>query len=184
VECAVVLHDLAKGRLDELERVVITTQESAIRIISKSGPLHNPADRDHCLQYMVAIGLIFGELTADHYSDSVAHDPRIDRLRKKMQVVEDTQYSYDYHHPDKRSIANAVELFFKGGGSSGKVAVEFPLGHRRRRAEGIPLLIQKCQSNLGERLPPAQVEKVMALCLDRQRLEKMSVEEFMGMFVI
>jgi len=184
VECAIVLHDLAKGRLDELERVLITTQESAIRIISKSGPLYNPADRDHCLQYMVAIGLIFGELTADHYSDSVASDPRIDRLRKKMQVVEDTQYSYDYHHPDKRSIANAVELFFKGGGSSGKVAVEFPLGHRRRRAEGIPLLIRKCEANLGERLPAGEVEKVMALCLDRQRLEKMSVEEFMGMLMI
>ena len=184
VECAIKLHGQVRGRLDEIERVVITTQESAVRIISKSGPLYNPADRDHCIQYMVAIGLIFGELTADHYADAVAADPRIDRLRERMEVVEDPRYSRDYLHPDKRSIANAVEVFFKDGGSTGKVEVEYPLGHRRRRAEGIPHLLQKCRSNLANRLPAGQVEKIMALCLDRQRLEDMSVEEFMGMFVV
>lgn len=184
VECAIKLHGQVRGRLDDIERVVITTQESAVRIISKSGPLYNPADRDHCIQYMVAIGLIFGELTADHYADAVAADPRIDRLRERMEVVEDPRYSKEYLHPDKRSIANAVEIFFKDGGSTGKVEVEFPLGHRRRRTEGLPLLLQKCESNLAGRLPAGQVEKIMALCLDRQRLESMSVAEFMGMFVV
>ena len=183
VECAVKLHGKVRGRLDEIEKVVITTQESAIRIISKSGPLYNPADRDHCLQYMVAIGLIFGELTADHYSDGAAGDPRIDRLRERMEVVEDPRYSNEYLHPDKRSIANAVEIFFADGGSTGKVEVEFPLGHRRRRAEGVPLLWQKCQSNLSVQLSAGQVEQIMALCLDRQRLEATSVEAFMGMLV-
>jgi 2-methylcitrate dehydratase len=184
VECAIKLHGQVGGRLYDIDRVVITTQESAVRIISKSGPLYNPADRDHCIQYMVAVGLIFGELTADHYSDAVAGDPRIDRLRESMEVVEDPRYSSEYLHPDKRSIANAVEVFFTDGGSTGKVAVEFPLGHRRRRAEGIPHLLHKCESNLAGRLPAAQVEQIMALCLDRQRLEAMSVEEFMGMFVV
>ena len=184
VECAIKLHDQVMGRLDDIERVIITTQESAIRIISKSGPLHNPADRDHCLQYMVAIGLIFGELSADHYSDSAAADPRIDRLRASMEVVEDPRYSEEYLNPDKRSIANAVEIFFKDGGGTGKVAVEYPLGHRRRRAEGIPFLLQKCRSNLSARLPAQQVEQIMTLCLDRSRLEATSVEAFMGMFVV
>ena len=143
VECAIQLHPLVAGRLDQVEKVVITTHESAIRIIDKSGPLNNPADRDHCLQYMTAIGLIFGGLTADHYEDSVAKDPRIDALRAKMQVVEEKPYSRDYLDPDKRSIANAVQVFFKGGASTDKVAVEYPIGHRRRRKEGVPLLFTK-----------------------------------------
>ncbi|HBG06377.1 MAG: 2-methylcitrate dehydratase [Geobacteraceae bacterium GWC2_58_44] len=184
VECAIMLHGKVKGRLDDIERVFITTHQSAIRIISKSGPLYNPADRDHCIQYMVAIGLIFGELTADHYSDAVAGDPRIDRLRERMEVVEEPRYSSDYLRPDKRSIANAVEIIFKDGGSSGKTEVEFPLGHRRRRGEGIPLLLRKCESNLAGRLSAAQVEKVMTLCLDRQRLEALAVEEFMAMLIV
>jgi len=183
VECAVKLHGKVRERLDDIERIVITTQESAIRIISKSGPLYNPADRDHCLQYMVAIGLIFGELTADQYSDGAAGNPRIDWLRERMEVVEDPRYSSEYLHPDKRSIANAVEIFFADGGSTGKVEVEFPLGHRRRRAEGVPLLWQKCQSNFSVHLPARQVGQIMVLCLDRQRLEATSVETFMGMFV-
>ena len=184
VECAIQLHGRVGGRLGEVERIVITTQESAIRIISKSGPLYNPADRDHCLQYMVAIGLIFGELTADHYSDTVAADPRIDRLRERMEVVEDPRYSREYREPDKRSIANAVEVFFRDGSSTGKVEVEFPLGHRRRRAEGTSLLLRKCESNLAGRLPFGQVEEIMASFLDRPRLEAMRVEEFMGLFVV
>jgi 2-methylcitrate dehydratase len=183
VECSIKLHDQVTGRLDDIEKVIITTQESAIRIISKSGPLYNPADRDHCLQYMVAIGLIFGELTADHYRDVVAADPRIDCLRERMEVVEDPRYSKEYLHPDKRSIANAVEVVFSDGSSTGKVEVEFPLGHRRRREEGIPFLLQKCRSNLSGRFPAEQLERVMELCLDRQRLESTSVEAFMGMFV-
>src|SRR5262249_16612484 len=121
-------------------RVVLTTQESAIRIISKTGPLHNPADRDHSLQYIVAIGLIFGDLTAEHYEDKIAADPRIDRLRAKMEVVEDPRYTREYLEPDKRSIANAVQVFFDDGASTPKIAIDYPLGHRRRRAEGIPRL--------------------------------------------
>jgi 2-methylcitrate dehydratase len=183
VECALKLHRQVKGRLDDVERIVICTQKSALRIISKSGPLYNPADRDHCIQYMVAVGLIFGELTADHYADAVAADPRIDKLRERMEVVEETRYSYDYLNPEKRSIANAVQVFFKGGGKTEKVEVEYPLGHRRRRAEGVPLLLEKCRGNLAERLPADRVEWIIALCTDRQRLEEMSVEEFMGLFV-
>jgi len=143
VECAIKLHPQVAGKLDQVEKVVITTHESAIRIIDKSGPLNNPADRDHCLQYMTAIGLIFGGLTADHYEDKTAKDPRIDALRAKMQVVEEKQYSRDYLDPDKRSIANAVQVFFKGGATTEKVAVEYPIGHRRRRKEGVPLLFTK-----------------------------------------
>ena len=130
-------------------KVIITTHESAIRIIDKSGPLHNPADRDHCIQYMTAIGLIFGALTADHYEEAVARDPRIDALRDKMVCVEDPQYTKDYLDPDKRSIANAVQVFFKDGSSTEKVAVEYPIGHRRRRAEGMPLLNEEIRSQSG-----------------------------------
>jgi 2-methylcitrate dehydratase len=184
VECALALHGQVRDRLDEIDRVVITTQQSAVRIISKSGPLYNPADRDHCLQYMVAVGLIFGELTADHYSDAVAADPRIDRLRERMEVAEEPRYSKEYLDPDKRSIANAVQVFFRDGGSTAKIEVEYPLGHRRRREEGLPLLVRKCRTNLAGRLAAGRVEKIMALCLDRQRLETTPVDEFMGMFVV
>jgi len=184
VECALALHGEVKGRLDGIERVVIATQEPAIRIITKSGPLHNPADRDHCLQYMVAVGLIFGELTADHYAEGVAADPRIDVLREKMEVVEEPRYSRDYLDPEKRSIANAVQVFFRDGSSTEMVEVEYPLGHRRRRAEGVPLLLEKCRANLAVRLPAGKVEEVMGLCLDRERLEGMAVDEFMGMFQV
>jgi 2-methylcitrate dehydratase len=151
VECAFKLHAQVKGRLDAIDRVELATHESAVRIIDKSGPLHNPADRDHCLQYMTAIGLIFGELTADHYEDTVAKDPRIDALRAKMIVEENRTYSRDYLDPDKRSIANAVQVFFKDGSSTERVAVEYPLGHRRRRAEGVPLLMKKSRDAFGAR---------------------------------
>ncbi|KAF0216070.1 MAG: 2-methylcitrate [Geobacteraceae bacterium] len=184
VECALQLHGRVKGRLDEIERIVIATQESAVRIINKTGPLYNPADRDHCIQYMTAIGLIFGELTADHYEDVVATDPRIDALREKMEVNEDLRYSRDYLDPEKRSIANAVQVFFKDGSSTEKVEVEYPIGHRRRRNEGIPLLVEKCKRNLAARLPTGQVAAIMELCLDRQRLEGTLVDEFMGMLVM
>ncbi len=184
VECAFKLHEGVKDRLAEIDEITITTHESAIRIISKTGPLHNPADRDHCLQYMVAIGLIYGTLTADHYEDEVATDPRIDALRKKMIVVESPQYSKDYLDPDKRSIANALQIRFKDGSATEKFAVEYPLGHRRRRKEGVPLLEEKFAHNLATRFPAKQVQAITELCLDGKRLEAMPVNEFMGMFVI
>jgi 2-methylcitrate dehydratase len=183
VECAVKLHPQVKGRLNEIDKVIITTQESAIRIIDKSGPLHNPADRDHCIQYMTAIGLIFGELTADHYEDSMARDPRIDALRDKMTCVEDPQYSKDYLDPDKRSIANAVQVFFKDGSSTEKVAVEYPIGHRRRRAEGMPLLVEKFEANLAARFAPAQCRAILELCASPERLCATPVDKFTDMFV-
>jgi 2-methylcitrate dehydratase len=183
VEAAFALHPQVRERLEEVERIVLTTQESAVRIISKSGPLYNPADRDHCLQYMVAVGLVFGELTADHYEDEVARDPRIDVLRAKMEVVEDARYSRDYLDPDKRSIANAVQVFFKDGSQTAKVEVEYPLGHWRRRAEGRPLLIEKFRRNLATRFPKRRAEALVELCLDRERLEGMVVHEFVDLWV-
>ncbi len=182
-ECAIKLHPLVKDRLEQIDRIVLTTQESAIRIISKAGPLHNPADRDHSLQYITAIPLIFGALTADHYEDTIARDPRIDALRAKMQVVEDPRYTREYLEADKRSIANAVQVFFKDGTSTPKVEVEYPLGHRRRRGEGIPLLVKKCEENLATRLPSAQVKAILELCRDRARLEATPVDEFMSLWV-
>jgi 2-methylcitrate dehydratase len=184
VECAFKLHEEVRDGLAEIDEITITTHESAIRIISKTGPLHNPADRDHCLQYMVAIGLIYGTLTADHYEDKVTTDPRIDALREKMIVVESPQYSKDYLDPDKRSIANALQIRFKDGSTTEKFAVEYPIGHRRRRKEGVPLLEEKFAHNLATRFPAKQVQAITELCLDGKRLEAMPVNEFMGMFVI
>lgn len=184
VESALQLHPLIRDRLNEIEKIVLTTHESAIRIISKTGPLHNPADRDHCLQYMVAIGLIFGRLTADDYENKIATDPRVDALRNKMEVVEEPQFSKDYHQPDKRSIANAMQIFFKDGTTSEKITVEYPIGHRRRRAEGIPVLLQKFKDNLATRFPQKQIEAILAASLDKKALEKMPVNEFVDLFVI
>ena len=183
VECAVQLHPSVRSRLDEIERIELTTHESAIRIIDKSGPLHNPADRDHCLQYMTAIGLIFGNLTADHYEDKTAADPRIDALRAKMTVTEDKQYSKDYLDPEMRSIANAVQVFFKNGSKSGKIAVEYPIGHRRRRAEGIPVLQQKARAAFVAHYGSDRAAQIMSLFTDRGRLEAMPVHEFMAQMV-
>src|SRR5581483_3257597 len=182
VEAAFQLHDQVKDRLEEIDKVIITTHESAIRIIDKYGPLHNPADRDHCIQYMTAVGLIFGELTADHYEEKVARDPRIDRLRAKMTCVENPQYSKDYLDPEKRSIANAVQVFFKDGAKTEQVAVEYPIGHRRRRAEGMPLLMEKFAANLASRLAPEQCEKILRLCRDPKKLDATSVSEFTDLF--
>jgi 2-methylcitrate dehydratase len=182
VECAFQLHDQVKQRIEQIEKVILTTHESAIRIIDKSGPLHNPADRDHCIQYMTAIGLIFGELTADHYEDAVANDPRIDALRAKMICVEEPRYSKDYLDPDKRSIANAVQVFFKDETSTAKVAVEYPVGHRRRRTEGIPLLIKKFEANLASRFAPEQCERILRLCSNAEKLDATPISEFTDMF--
>jgi 2-methylcitrate dehydratase len=182
VECALQLHHQVKDRIEQIERVVITTHESAIRIIDKSGPLHNPADRDHCIQYMTAIGLIFGNLTADHYEDAVANDPRIDALRAKMACVEEPQYSKDYLDPEKRSIANAVQVFFKDGSKTAQVAVEYPVGHRRRRAEGMPLLMKKFETNLASRLASDQCQNILRLCSDAEKLDATPVNRFTEMF--
>ncbi|HET7534893.1 MAG TPA: bifunctional 2-methylcitrate dehydratase/aconitate hydratase [Candidatus Didemnitutus sp.] len=183
VECAIKLHPLVRDALNEIERVEITTHESAIRIIDKTGSLHNPADRDHCLQYMTAIGLIFGELTADHYEDKIAADTRIDALRAKMVVTEDKQYSKDYLDPKKRSIANAVRVIFKDGTKTSKVAIEYPIGHRRRRKEGIPILQKKAQDAFAAHYGKAKATKLMALFADRAKLEAMPVQDFVSAFV-
>ncbi|MEK7949998.1 bifunctional 2-methylcitrate dehydratase/aconitate hydratase [Luteolibacter soli] len=184
VECAMQLHPLIKHRLDSIERIELTTHESAIRIIDKTGPLHNPADRDHCLQYMTAIGLIFGELTADHYEDKIATDPRIDALREKMTVTEDNAYSRDYLDPDKRSIANAIQVFFNDGTSTAKIEVEYPVGHRRRRSEGIPLLQAKAHSAFATHYGEERAERLMNIFTDRAALETMPVPNFVSAFTI
>ena len=184
-EAAVHLHAQVKNRLNDISRIVIHTHESAIRIISKVGPLANPADRDHCIQYMVAVPLAFGNLVAEHYEDSFhAANPIIDQLREKMEIVEEPRYSREYLEADKRSIANAIQVFFKDGSSTGKIEVEYPIGHRRRRAEGIPVLEQKFLSNLRTRFPEQRCQQIMALCLDKARLEATPVNEFMEMLII
>ncbi|WP_111495970.1 2-methylcitrate dehydratase [Marinobacter bohaiensis] len=184
-EAAVTLHPQVKDRLDDIDRVVITTHESAIRIISKVGKLANAADRDHCLQYMTAVPLIFGSLTADHYEDDFhqAH-PEIDALRDRMEVVEDERYTREYLEADKRSIANAVQVFFRDGSKTEQVAVEYPIGHRRRRKEGMALLEEKFRHNLATRFPVARCRAIESLCLDPPKLEQMAVHEFMDLFVI
>jgi 2-methylcitrate dehydratase len=184
LEAAIHLHPEVAGRIDEIEEVTITTHESAKRIIDKTGPLYNPADRDHCIQYITAVGLIYGELTADHYEDEVASDPRIDRLRDKMKVVEKPEYSQDYLDPDKRSIANAVQVVFTDGSKTEQIEVEYPIGHRRRREEGIPLLLEKFKANLASRLPAKQTEMILQLCEDEAKLKKTRVNDFMKAFVL
>jgi 2-methylcitrate dehydratase len=184
VECAVTLHPEVKNRIDDVKKIVITTHESAIRIIDKKGPLANPADRDHCIQYMTAIGLLKGNLTAADYEDAVAHDPRVDALRNKMVCVEKKQWSRDYLDPNKRSIANAVQVFFKDGGKTENVVVEYPIGHRRRRKDGVPLLEAKFRTNLARRFPAKQQAAILDACGDQKRLEAMPVNEFVDLFVI
>ena len=183
VECAVQLHPHVKNRLDATARVELTTHESAIRIIDKTGPLNNPADRDHCLQYMTAIGLIFGHLTAADYEDKVAADPRIDALRAKMTVVEDKQYSKDYLDPGKRSIANAVQVFFIDGTKTDRIEVHFPIGHRRRRKEGIPVLQQKAAAAFAAHYGKSESERLTSLFTDREKLNAMLVQDFASSFV-
>jgi len=183
VEAAVQLHPQVRDRIDRVKKVVITTHESAIRIIDKKGPLHNPADRDHCIQYMTAIGLIKGNLTAADYEDAVAHDPRVDRLRARMNCVEHKPWSRDYLDPAKRSIANAVQVFFDDGSKSDKAIVEYPIGHRRRRKEGVPLLEAKFRTNLARRLAPGQQQAILDLTRSQERLEATPVNEFVDLFV-
>jgi 2-methylcitrate dehydratase len=183
VEAALQLHSQVAPRLGDIERIVIETQEPAIRIIDKTGPLANPADRDHCLQYMVAIPLIFGELKAQHYEDAIAADRRIDELRSKMQVTENPAYSRDYLDPEKRSIANAVQVFFTDGSASDRVEVEYPVGHRRRRAEAAPLLRSKFESSIERRLSPDQRRNILSLLDDAAKLDATPIDLFMGLFI-
>ena len=179
VECAVKLHPLIQEKLDQVQEIELITHESAIRIISKQGALHNPADRDHCLQYMVAVGLLHGDLKAEHYENETANDPRIDALRSKMRVTENKAFSADYHDPEKRSIANSIRIHFVDGSQSDLITVEYPIGHKRRRAEGIPVLLQKFESNLKTQFNDAKVDHLVRLMDDSARLMAMSVVEFM-----
>jgi 2-methylcitrate dehydratase len=183
VEAAIALHPKIRDRLAQIKRIEIVTHESAIRIIDKKGPLHNPADRDHCIQYMVAVGLLKGSLTAADYEDAVARDPRIDALRAKMVCIENRRWSKDYLDPKKRSIANQLQIFFKDGGATPKVAVEYPLGHRRRRGEGVPALEAKFRTNLARRFPESTQKRILDLFQDPGRLGATPVNEFVDLFI-
>lgn len=190
VECAFQLHDEIGDKIqtvediEQIDKIIITTHDSAIRIIDKTGPLHNPADRDHCIQYMSAVGLLKGSLTAEDYEDKTAQDPRIDALRNKMVCQENPDYSADYHDPNKRSIANAIQLFFKDGTNSNNVIVEYPIGHRRRRKEGIPALVKKFENNLTRRFNQSRQREILDLCLNQAQLEAIQVNTFVDMLVI
>jgi 2-methylcitrate dehydratase len=183
VEAAINLHPEVKNRLDDVKRVDVRCHNSSMVILDKSGPLHNPADRDHCLQYMIAIGMIFGEMTAKHYEDDVAADPRIDALRAKMKLVEYAKYEKDYHDPAKRSNANSVQVTYKDGTKSGLSEVEYPLGHRRRRKDGLPKLMEKFERNVAHVFAPKRRDAIIAACTDAKRLEAMPVNEFMDLLV-
>jgi 2-methylcitrate dehydratase len=186
-EAAMTLHGILKGKgktAENIAKITIRTHEAAIRIIDKKGPLNNPADRDHCIQYMIAVPLLFGRLTAADYEDAVAADPRIDALRAKMQCVEDAQFTKDYHDPDKRSIANALTVELDDGTTLDEVVVEYPIGHQRRRAEGVPLLVEKFRTNLARRFPAKQQQAILDVSLDQTRLEAMPVNEYVDLYVI
>jgi len=187
VEAAVTLHHQIKAQgktVEDIAKITIRTHEACIRIIDKHGPLNNPADRDHCIQYMVAVPLIFGNLTAADYEDKVAADPRIDALRAKIHCVEDAQFTKDYHDPEKRSIANALTVHFNDGTTLDEVVVEYPIGHRRRRADGIPLLEAKFRTNLARRFPAKQQQAIVEVSLDHEKLLDTPVHEYVDLFVI
>jgi 2-methylcitrate dehydratase len=183
VEAAMTLHPQIAAKLDQIDRVVIETQEPGVRIIDKTGPLSNPADRDHCIQYMVAIPLLFGRLEASDYEDQVASDPRVDALRARMQVQENAVFTQDYYDPEKRYIGNAVQVFFKDGSASQRVAVDYPIGHRKRRAEGMPVLVKKFESSVAGHFQPKQTESIKALFADRKPLMAMPVSDFVAKLV-
>jgi 2-methylcitrate dehydratase len=187
VECAMsIFHQMqSMGKTpDDIKKIRIRTHEAAIRIIDKKGPLNNPADRDHCIQYMVAVPLIFGRLTAADYEDDVAKDKRIDALRSKITCVEDKRFTRDYHDPKKRSIANALTVEFKDGSKLKEVVCEYPIGHKRRRAEGMPVLVEKFRTNLARRFPAQQQKTILDVCMDPARLEAMPVSQFVDLFVV
>jgi len=184
VEAAIKLHPLIVGRLDEIKSILIETQESAVRIIDKEGPLHNPADRDHCIQYMVAVGLLKGNLTADDYEDHAAADPLINQLRNKMSVVENPAFSKGYLDPLKRSIGNKILITMEDGTTIGPESIEYPIGHKRRRAAAIPLLMEKFYNNLSTRFEIPQIEQIATLLENTPRLSKTPVNEFISKFLI
>jgi 2-methylcitrate dehydratase len=189
VEAAMTLHgqiaarigDIAK--IDDIEKVTLETQEPGVRIIDKTGPLANPADRDHCIQYMVAIPLLFGRLNAADYEDRIAGDPRVDALRAKMQVKENSTFTQEYYDPSKRYIGNAVQVFFKDGTSSARVQVDYPIGHRKRREEGMPVLVKKFEASVAAHFSPTQTESIKAMFVDREALAAMPVREFVAKLV-
>lgn len=183
VECAFELHNDIKDKLDQIKQINITTHESAIRIISKSGELHNPADRDHCLQYMIAIGLIYGQLEAKHYEGDIASNPLIDEIREKMVVTENKQYSIDYLDSTKRSISNAIEIEFDDGSKTKNVEVHYPIGHKNRREEGIPNLIKKFQNTINNTFNKEQQDNIFDACLDYDKITQLKVDEFVELFV-
>ena len=183
VEAAVKLQKKLDGKFDEIEKIKIITHESAIRIISKEGALNNPADRDHCLQYMTAIGLLKGDLIAEDYEDDIASNPLIDQLRDKMEVEENKTFSEDYLDPDKRSIANSLQIFFKDGTSTDVEEVHYPIGHKNRRSEGIPILINKFKKNLKIQFSDKRVSEVMKLFEDDEKLLSLPVKEFVDLFI-
>ena len=187
VECAMQIHDAlnkAGKKPEDIKKITIRTHEACIRIIDKKGPLNNPADRDHCIQYMVAVPILFGRLTAGDYEDSIAKDPRIDVLRDKIDCVEDKRYTKDYHDPQKRSIANALTVEFKDGTKMKEIVCEYPIGHKRRRKEGMPVLVEKFRTNLARRFPAKQQARILDLCLDAKKLQNTPVNEFVDLFVI
>jgi 2-methylcitrate dehydratase len=183
VEAAMSLHSHVAGRIEAIDRVVIETQEPGVRIIDKTGPLANPADRDHCIQYMVAIPLLFGRLTARDYEDEVAKDPRVDALRAKMQVKENATYTEEYYAPEKRYIGNAVQVFFTDGSATPRMAVDYPIGHRKRRAEGIPLLVKKFEDSVAAHFSAKQSESIKALFADAKAFGAMNVSDFLARLV-
>jgi 2-methylcitrate dehydratase len=183
VEAAMRLHPQVGARLADIEHVLIETQEPGVRIIDKTGPLDNPADRDHCIQYMVAIPLIFGRLSAADYEDQVAADPRIDALRAKMQVRENPVFTQEYYAADKRYIGNAVQVFYRDGSASERVQVDFPIGHRRRRAEGMPVLVKKFETSVEAHFPAKQAERIKALFARSGQLDALPVNELMAAMV-
>ncbi|MHA2293096.1 MAG: bifunctional 2-methylcitrate dehydratase/aconitate hydratase [Candidatus Hodarchaeales archaeon] len=179
VEAAINLHSKVVDKLEEIKQIEIITHEAAVRIIDKRGPLHNPADRDHCLQYMVAIGLMKGSVVYEDYEEESAVNPQIDILREKMDVKEEPQFTKDYHDPDKRSISNSIQVFFNDGTNTEKITIEYPVGHRRRRSEAIPLLEEKFINNISSRYPSKKVEDLVTLFKEQERLEQMPVHLFM-----
>jgi 2-methylcitrate dehydratase len=180
VECAMKLHPAVKARIDGIDKIMIETQEPGVRIIDKTGPLANPADRDHCIQYMVAIPLIFGHLTAEDYEDRIASDPRVDALRERMIVQENPSFTRDYYAPDKRYIGNALQVFFKDRSATERVQVDYPIGHRKRRTEGMPILLKKFEASVDAHFPPKQCESIKRMFAEPRKLDALPVNEFMA----
>ena len=184
VEAALALYPQVRDRLDDIDRIILETQESADRIINKTGPLNNPADRDHCLQYMVAVALIFGRLTAEDYEDKTARNPYIDELREKMECVENETFTREYLEPENLAIGNAVQVFFNDGTSTDRVQIDYPLGHRRRREEGIPLLRDKFKRYLRGAIARDQADEILDICSEQATFESCTIDRMMTLLTV